>query len=79
MELSGYQIESDLLENNGKLSDLPGGQRNASDLSENSLKLPDSWHCDIYCRKIRHVSCEGKDGADASASELCPYFDEMLY
>ena len=37
------------------------------------------WHCDIYCRKIRHVQCEGREYAKEGATELCPYFDEMLY
>lgn len=37
------------------------------------------WHCDTYCRKIRHVTCEGKDHINDNAPDLCPYFDEMLY
>lgn len=37
------------------------------------------WHCDIYCRKVRHVSCEGQEHIDCNAPDLCPYFDEMLY
>ena len=37
------------------------------------------WHCDTYCRKIRHVTCEGKDHVNDKAPDLCPYFDEMLY
>ncbi len=38
-----------------------------------------TWHCDIYCRKIRHVTCEGREHANSNAPDLCPYFDEMLY
>lgn len=38
-----------------------------------------TWHCDIYCRKIRHIDCEGRGNRDENAPELCPYFDEMLY
>lgn len=41
-------------------------------------KIPE-WHCDTYCRKIRHVSCEGKDNVKEDAPDLCPYFEEMLY
>lgn len=41
--------------------------------------LPSKWHCDIYCRKIRHVDCEGKAHIDPDAPNLCTYFDEMLY
>lgn len=37
------------------------------------------WHCDIYCRKIRHVTCEGQENVSEDAPDLCPYFDEMLY
>lgn len=38
-----------------------------------------SWHCDIYCRKIRHIDCEGRKYRDENAPDLCPYFDEMLF
>jgi len=37
------------------------------------------WHCDTYCRKVRHVTCEGEKGIDDNAPDLCPYFDEMLF
>lgn len=37
------------------------------------------WHCDIYCRKVRHVTCEGQEHVDPDAPDLCPYIDEMLY
>lgn len=37
------------------------------------------WHCDTYCRKIRHVSCEGEKYIKEDAPNLCPYFEEMLY
>lgn len=50
---------------------------NTNNITEKTL--PPMWHCDIYCRKIRHVDCEGKSHIDANAPELCPYFDEMLY
>lgn len=40
---------------------------------------PEKWHCDIYCRKVRHVACEGQGHIDENAPDLCPYFDEMLY
>ena len=38
-----------------------------------------SWHCDIYCRKVRHVTCEGRAHADDKSENRCPYLDEMLY
>ena len=38
-----------------------------------------AWHCDTYCRKIRHVYCEGMEHVKEGAPDLCPYFDEMLY
>ncbi|HCT92375.1 MAG TPA: hypothetical protein DF613_13520 [Lachnospiraceae bacterium] len=40
---------------------------------------PPTWHCDIYCRNVRHVSCEGELCAEDCAPDLCPYYDEMLY
>ncbi len=40
---------------------------------------PSTWHCDIYCRKVRHVSCEGDMCAIDSSPAACPYLDEMLY
>ncbi|MCD8023806.1 MAG: hypothetical protein LUF30_12835 [Lachnospiraceae bacterium] len=40
---------------------------------------PKTWHCDTYCRKIRHVSCEGMLSSEGAAKEACPYLDEMLY
>lgn len=42
-------------------------------------RSPNEWHCDIYCRKIRHVDCEGRKYVNENAPDLCPYFDEMLY
>ncbi len=42
-------------------------------------KMPEKWHCDTYCRKVRHISCEGAKGIDPDAPDLCPYYDEMLY
>ncbi|MEE1031119.1 MAG: hypothetical protein U0L12_03150 [Ruminococcus sp.] len=38
-----------------------------------------TWHCDTYCRKVRHVTCEGQENVREDAPDLCPYFDEMLY
>ena len=38
-----------------------------------------TWHCDTYCRKVRHVNCEGRDHVDPNAPDPCPYLDEMLY
>ena len=38
-----------------------------------------SWHCDIYCRNVRHVTCKGKSGIDPDSPNACPYLDEMLY
>ena len=37
------------------------------------------WHCDIYCRKVRHVTCEGREHVDNKSEKRCPYLDEMLY
>ena len=38
-----------------------------------------AWRCDIYCRKVRHVKCEGQEHVDQNAPDPCPYMDEMLY
>lgn len=46
---------------------------------KNPDEQPPTWHCDIYCRNVRHVSCEGALCAEECAPELCPYYDEMLY
>lgn len=46
--------------------------------SQEQEKIPE-WHCDTYCRKIRHVSCEGEKYIKEDAPNLCPYFEEMLY
>ncbi len=40
---------------------------------------PATWHCDTYCRKIRHASCEGEFGAENTSPNVCPYLEEMLY
>ena len=40
---------------------------------------PPTRHCDTYCRKVRHVSCEGELCAEDGAAATCPYLDEMLY
>ena len=37
------------------------------------------WHCDTYCRKIRHAHCPGEEGRDREAPDPCPFFEEMLY
>lgn len=52
--------------------------KTGSEAGKNTGK-PEKWHCDIYCRKVRHVACEGQDHLDSDAPDLCPYFDEMLY
>lgn len=46
---------------------------------KNPDEQPPTWHCDIYCRNVRHVSCGGRLCAEECAPELCPYYDEMLY
>lgn len=46
---------------------------------KNPDEQPPTWHCDTYCRKVRHVSCEGELCAEECSSEKCPYLDEMLY
>lgn len=46
---------------------------------KNPDEKPPTWHCDVYCRNVRHVSCEGQLCAESCAPELCPYYDEMLY
>ena len=38
-----------------------------------------SWRCNTYCRKVRHIYCEGRQYRNEDAAEQCPYFDEMLY
>ncbi|MCD7744253.1 MAG: hypothetical protein LUI13_03005 [Lachnospiraceae bacterium] len=40
---------------------------------------PETWQCDTYCRKVRHVSCEGMLSSEGGAAKRCPYLDEMLY
>lgn len=79
MELPKEQRNTGLPEENENPPDLPEGSAKSSDLPENRSKQAAKWHCDIYCRKIRHVTCEGREYADSSAAELCPYYDEMLY
>ena len=46
---------------------------------QNPDQQPRMWHCDTYCRNVRHVSCEGEFCADSGAAEVCPFLDEMLY
>ncbi len=41
--------------------------------------MPKKWHCDTYCRNVRHINCKGAKGIDPEAPDLCPYYDEMLY
>ena len=48
-------------------------------MNESEDSQQPAWHCDIYCRKIRHVSCEGEKYVKSDAEMLCPYYDEMLY
>lgn len=51
----------------------PKANTNASDASA------PFWHCNTYCRKVRHIYCEGQEHVREDAPEQCPYFDEMLY
>lgn len=46
---------------------------------QNPDRQPETWHCDTYCRKVRHVSCEGRLSAEDCSPNQCPYLDEMLY
>ena len=46
---------------------------------QNPDQKPRLWHCDTYCRNVRHVSCEGEFCMDPEAVDKCPYLDEMLY
>lgn len=52
---------------------------NKSELRVSENPYPPEWHCDIYCRKVRHMDCEGKQHIKTGVIDLCPYFDEMLY
>lgn len=47
--------------------------------AQNPDQQPTTWNCDTYCRKVRHVSCEGMLCVDDRSQEVCPYLDEMLY
>lgn len=47
--------------------------------AKNPDQQPETWHCDVYCRKVRHVSCEGELCAEECSPASCPYLDEMLY
>ncbi|MCC8045964.1 MAG: hypothetical protein LIP12_10765 [Clostridiales bacterium] len=40
---------------------------------------PETWACDTYCRKVRHVTCEGRLSSEGGAEKRCPYLEEMLY
>ncbi len=46
---------------------------------QNPDQQPETWHCDTYCRKVRHAVCEGELSVDSKAEKSCPYLDEMLY
>ena len=46
---------------------------------QNPDQEPRMWHCDTYCRNVRHVSCDGEFCMDPNAPETCPFLDEMLY
>ena len=52
-----------------------------NDDKKEKIKQEDTpeWHCDIYCRKVRHVDCEGKEHINPDSPNMCPYFDKMLY
>lgn len=47
--------------------------------AQNPDQEPALWHCDTYCRKVRHASCEGELCTDEDAPAVCPYLEEMLY
>ncbi len=47
--------------------------------SQDPDQQPQLWHCDTYCRNVRHVSCDGEFGVDSDAQDVCPFLDEMLY
>lgn len=47
--------------------------------AQNPDQQPATWHCDTYCRKVRHASYEGELCADSNAQASCPYLEEMLY
>jgi hypothetical protein len=51
----------------------------ATETKNTKTGMPSKWHCDTYCRKVRHISCEGAKGISADAPDLCPFYDEMLY
>ena len=54
------------------------GEEQNRGLMDKSSDSP-GWRCDTYCRKVRHVACEGRSGVREGAEALCPYYDEMLY
>jgi hypothetical protein len=47
--------------------------------NEEAKEEKPSWHCDIYCRKVRYVTCEGREFVDETSEKRCPYLEEMLY
>ncbi|MCI6995465.1 MAG: hypothetical protein MR936_01425 [Eubacterium sp.] len=55
------------------------GENNSPEQVSREQEKNPEWHCDTYCRKIRHVSCEGEKYIKEDAPDLCPYFEEMLY
>lgn len=50
-----------------------------TETKESNQEPVKTWRCDTYCRKVRHVSCEGEGHVVADSPNLCPYLDEMLY
>lgn len=54
-------------------------ERDEKSVENNTNEQITSWHCDTYCRKVRHVSCEGEKGRNPASPNRCPYLDEMLY
>ena len=50
-----------------------------SSITSETTNSEQTWHGVTYCRKVRHVSCEGEGHISDDAPNLCPYFDEMLY
>ena len=54
-------------------------EKQIPDTTVSSTEPAPSWHCNTYCRKVRHIYCEGQQYVKEDAPEQCPYFDEMLY
>lgn len=70
-----------LLKNQGSMSaeDIHAIRVLIAAADQNPDQQPKMWHCDTYCRKVRHVTCEGRLSAEEGAEGQCPYLEEMLY